>query len=65
MPPQGGKMAFGFFKRKDPVCGMKEEAGKGINDKETGKWFCSSSCKDNYRKALKDGQKKGGGCCGH
>ena len=23
-------MVFGLFKRKDPICGMKEEKGKGL-----------------------------------
>ena len=30
----------GLLKRKDPVCGMKEEAGKGTE--KYGKWFCNT-----------------------
>jgi len=40
-------MVFGMFKKKDPFCGMKEEKGKGINDK-SGNWFCSDDCKKGY-----------------
>ena len=39
-------MMFGLFRRKDPVCGMKEEKGKGI-EKES-KWFCSKDCMKKY-----------------
>lgn len=51
---------FGLFKRKDPICGMKEERGKGV-EKE-GKWFCSEACV----KKLESGEKKPmpGSCCG-
>ncbi len=55
----GNSMVFGLFKRKDPVCGMKEEKGKGI-EKE-GKWFCADACAKKYS----EGQKKSGSCCGH
>ena len=53
-------MMFGLFRRKDPVCGMKEEKGNGV-EKE-GKWFCSSNC----LKAYESGQKgaRGHSCCG-
>ncbi len=40
-------MVFGLFKRKDPVCGMKEEKGKGLE--KDGKWFCSNECVKKYR----------------
>jgi len=39
-------MVFGLFKRKDPVCGMKEEKGKGTE--KNGKWFCSEHCVNKY-----------------
>lgn len=53
-------MMFGLFKRKDPICGMKEEKGKGV-EKE-GKWFCSETCV----KKFESGEKKPmpGSCCG-
>lgn len=44
---EGGKnMVFGLFKRKDPVCGMKETSGKGVE--KNGNWFCSDSCEKKY-----------------
>ena len=51
---------FGLFTKKDPVCGMKEEKGKGTE--KDGKWFCSEGCKDQYAKAKAKAQ-KAGGCC--
>ncbi len=51
-------MVFGFFKKKDPVCGMKEEEGKGFIDKTTGHWFCSQSCKDEFGRRIKAQEKK-------
>ena len=48
-------MVFGLFKRKDPVCKMKEEKGKGIE--KHGKWFCSNNCVTEYEKAIKKGSK--------
>ncbi|MDO8627717.1 MAG: hypothetical protein Q7K42_04580 [Candidatus Diapherotrites archaeon] len=50
---------FGLFKRKDPICGMKEEKGKGMEFKS--KWFCSKECKTKYEKN-KDKQESC--CCG-
>ena len=52
-------MVFGLFKRKDPICGMKEEKGKGIEKND--KWFCSENCakKDTSEKSM---QKS---CCSH
>ncbi len=35
-------MAFSLFKKKDPVCGMKQENGKGTE--KHGEWFCSPVC---------------------
>ena len=45
-------MMFGLFRRKDPVCGMKEEKGKGI-EKES-KWFCSKDCMKKYETKNKE-----------
>ena len=55
----GAKMLFGLFKRKDPICGMNEEKGKGLEFE--GKWFCSKDCKTRYGKN-KDKQESC--CCG-
>lgn len=41
-------MIFGIFKKKDPICGMKEEKEKGIFFE--GNWFCSDDCKDKFEK---------------
>lgn len=41
-----------LFKKKDPICGMKEEKGKGIT--KNGIWFCSQSCLDKYEKQLEN-----------
>jgi len=55
-------MVFGLFKKKDPICGMKEEQGKGIT--ENGQWFCSKACLGEYEKSMKKVSKnKKGGCC--
>jgi YHS domain-containing protein len=58
-------MVFGLFKRKDPICGMKEEKGKGIE--KDGKWFCNQNCLKQYEGAIKKTEKKmgKGGCCCH
>lgn len=56
-------MVFGLFKRKDPICGMKEEKGKGFV--EMGHWFCSQSCKDEFYKKIKKQEKKGKPSCCH
>ena len=53
-------MAFGLFKKTDPVCGMKEEKGKGIE--KDGNWFCSASCLKQYEKGHKT-KGDGSGCC--
>ena len=53
-------MVFNIFKRKDPICGMKEEKGKGME--KHGKWFCSQNCVDEYNKGIKQ-DKKGHSCC--
>jgi len=53
---------FGLFKKKDPVCGMKEKEGTGI--KKDNEWFCSNDCLKKYEKQTKDNtshDKKG--CC--
>ena len=55
------KMVFGLFKRKDPVCGMKEEKGKGIEKHD--KWFCSAKCVKEYEKESKKQAKSEKSCC--
>lgn len=54
-------MVFGLFKKKDPICGMKEEKGKGIE--ADGKWFCSDGCLKEYKKG--QSHKSGGHSCCH
>lgn len=55
---------FGLFKKKDPICGMKREKGKGFIDEKTGNWFCSQHCKEEFDKKTKEQKmKKPGGCC--
>lgn len=55
---------FGLFKRKDPICGMKEEKGKGLEF--DAKWFCSENCKKQYETNPKaETEHKHGGCCCH
>ena len=62
-------MVFGLFKKKDPICGMKETKGKGMY--QEGNWFCSKSCLDQFNKAKKEAKKAdkpkvsmpGGKCC--
>ncbi len=56
-------MAFGLFKKKDPICGMKEEKGKGLT--KDGNWFCSESCLNKYEKGKGTNKEKSKGCCGH
>ena len=51
-------MVFGLFKKTDPICGMKEEKGKGISLQ--GKWFCSKVCVKKYEKQKPQNH----GCCG-
>ncbi|MFA5796440.1 MAG: hypothetical protein WC916_00195 [Candidatus Woesearchaeota archaeon] len=54
-------MVFNLFKKKDPVCGMKEEKDKGISKHE--KWFCSQNCLDTYEKEIKKSSKSKHSCC--
>jgi len=54
-------MVFGLFKRKDPICGMKEEKGKGIE--KGGKWFCSAKCVKEFDKRNKSNKAAEKGCC--
>ena len=65
-------MVFGLFRKTgkiDPVCGMKEEKGKGLMDEASGHWFCSPNCKAQFLKQKKTGKKEtkigkhGRGCC--
>ncbi|MBT4539360.1 hypothetical protein HOI26_03995 [Candidatus Woesearchaeota archaeon] len=58
-------MGFNIFKRKDPICGMKEEKGKGTTDNSKN-WFCSESCKKEYKKKISQHgkeSKKVKSCC--
>lgn len=48
-------------KRKDPICGMKEEKGKGIE--KDGKWFCSDNCAKEHKKSSKQDKDDCCGCC--
>ena len=55
------RMVFGLFKKKDPICGMKQEKGKGTE--KHGKWFCSDNCLKKYEDAVKDSEKETKSCC--
>jgi len=48
-----------FWKKKDPVCGMKETE-QGI--KKDGNWFCSEKCVKLYEKGKKKTMHHQG-CC--
>jgi len=50
-------MVFKMFRKKDPVCGMREENGKGIKDK-SGNWFCSENCQKEYQQKIKSHDKE-------
>ncbi len=52
---------FGIFKKKDPVCGMKQEKGRGIE--KGGNWFCSQDCVQKYA-SQQQKESHAGGCCG-
>ncbi len=56
-------MVFGLFKKKDPICGMKQEKGKGIE--MYGNWFCNESCLRAYEKKMKSTSRKHSGSCCH
>jgi len=58
-------MVLGLFKKRDPICGMKEEKGKGIKDKKMGHWFCSKNCQDKFNKVVKEEQAKSKKSCCH
>ena len=49
-----------WFKKKDPVCGVKEEKDEGIY--KYNNWFCSEKCLNIYERKIKSLKK--GGCCG-
>ena len=53
---------FDLFKKKDPVCCMKEKKGEGINQENN--WFCSEPCLEKYKKQIKNAKRTGhkGGC---
>ena len=63
-------MAFGLFnrliKKKDPICGMKQEKGKGME--KDSEWFCSAAClkkfEEKKNESNNDAPKKSS-CCGH
>ena len=48
-----------WFKKKDPICGMKQEKEKGME--KYGEWFCSNNCLQKYEQGMKKQFK--GGCC--
>lgn len=50
---------FGLFKKKDPICGMVEEKGKGFIKYD--KWFCNERCLKDYERKMKSS--KSCGCC--
>ncbi len=50
---------MGLFRKKDPVCGMKEEKGKGF--RRDGHWFCSEQCYEEWKK----GSSRHGGHSNH
>lgn len=52
---------FGLFKKTDPVCGMKQEKGKGIE--KYGQWFCSKGDLEKYEAKLKSGGHSKHDCC--
>jgi YHS domain-containing protein len=52
---------MGLFKKKDPVCGMKEIRKEGIT--KHNKWFCSNTCLTQFENARKKDTKTRG-CCG-
>ena len=64
-------MIFGLFKKKDTICGMKEEKGKGFIDEKTKNWFCNHNCKEEFDKLMEEKKKaieknkntNTGGCC--
>lgn len=49
-----------WFKKKDPICGMKQKRNNGIE--ESGQWFCSQNCLGEYKTLLKKQSKKRS-CC--
>ncbi|MDO8537610.1 MAG: hypothetical protein Q7S21_01875 [archaeon] len=42
---------FGLLSKKDPICGMKEQKGKGVS--KNGEWFCSDHCAQAFEKGEK------------
>jgi len=53
---------FSFFKKKDPICGMKKEEGKGFE--KYNEWFCSKNCLEQYENDRKQALKQKPSCCG-
>ncbi|MBC8500773.1 MAG: hypothetical protein ISS25_00110 [Nanoarchaeota archaeon] len=56
-------MVFGLFSKTDPICGMKEEKGKGTY--KHNKWFCHENCLKEFEKGMHKAEKKHSGhdCC--
>lgn len=54
-------MVFGLFARKDPVCGMKREKGKGME--KHGQWFCSPNCVKEFEKNERSSTAAKNSCC--
>lgn len=54
-------MVFNLFKKKDPICGMKQEKGKGTE--KYGNWFCSVACEKKFAEQKSTQKKQKGSCC--
>lgn len=54
-------MLFGLIKRKDPICGMKEVKGTGLE--ANGKWFCHKNCAKEYEEKSKECKSGYKDCC--
>lgn len=50
-----------IFRKKDPICGMKENKNSGIS--KHGEWFCSAECLKKYEKENTEKKAKKHGCC--
>ena len=53
---------FDIFKKKCPVCKMSLEKDKQYPE-EFGKKFCSESCREEFKKIIKDESESSGKCC--
>ena len=54
-----------ILKKKDPICGMRQEKNKGFIDKSTSTWLCSEACKKEFEKRKEKAIKSVGkaSCC--